>query len=41
MRRVDTLMYAKQIDLPLSEFPHVAAWFARITELDGWKKTSP
>lgn len=36
-----TLMYARQIDLPLSEFPHVEAWFARITELDGWKKTAP
>ena len=36
-----SLMYARQIDLPLSEFPHVAAWFARITELDGWKKTAP
>jgi glutathione S-transferase len=35
-----SLMYAKQVDLPLSEFPHVAAWFARITELDGWKKTA-
>jgi glutathione S-transferase len=36
-----SLMYAKQVDLPLSEFPSIAAWFARITELDGWKKTTP
>lgn len=36
-----SLMYAKQVDLPLSEFPHLAAWFARITELDGWNKTAP
>ena len=36
-----SLMYAKQVDLPLSESPHVAAWFTRITDLDGWKKTAP
>jgi glutathione S-transferase len=36
-----SLMYAKQVDLPLPEFPAIAAWFARITALDGWKKTSP
>jgi glutathione S-transferase len=36
-----SLMYAKQVDLPLSELPNIAAWFARITELDGWKKTTP
>jgi len=36
-----SLMYAKQLDLPLSELPHLAAWFARITELDGWKTTTP
>ncbi|HEX3758868.1 MAG TPA: glutathione S-transferase family protein [Kofleriaceae bacterium] len=35
-----SLMYAKQVDLPLAEFPNVAAWFARITELDGWKRTA-
>jgi glutathione S-transferase len=28
-------MYAKTVEIPLDEFPHVAAWFARITELDG------
>jgi glutathione S-transferase len=36
-----SLMYAKEVDLPLSEFPNIAAWFTRITELDGWKKTTP
>jgi glutathione S-transferase len=35
-----TLMYAKQCDLPLAEFPHVAAWFGRIVELDAWKRAS-
>lgn len=36
-----SLMYAKQSDLPLAEFPNVAAWFGRITELDAWTKTNP
>jgi glutathione S-transferase len=35
-----SLMYAKQVDAPVAEFPNVAAWLARIVELDGWKKTS-
>lgn len=36
-----SLMYAKQADLPLAEFPNIQAWFSRITELDAWKKTTP
>jgi glutathione S-transferase len=36
-----SLMYAKQSDVPLAEFPHVQGWFARISEMDAWKKTSP
>jgi glutathione S-transferase len=36
-----SLMYAKAVDLPLAEFPAIAAWFARITELEAWKKTTP
>lgn len=35
-----SLMYAKQVEAPVAEFPNVHAWFSRITELDGWKKTS-
>lgn len=35
-----SLMYAKQVDAPVAEFPNVQAWFSRITELEGWKKTS-
>jgi len=35
-----SLMYAKQCDLPLAEFPHVMAWFGRIVELDAWKRAS-
>lgn len=36
-----SLMYAKQADLPLGEFPNVASWFGRITELEAWRKSSP
>jgi glutathione S-transferase len=36
-----SLMYAKQIDAPLSELPNMQAWFSRITDLDAWKKTAP
>lgn len=36
-----SLMYAKQADVPVAEFPNVQAWLARITELDAWKKTTP
>jgi glutathione S-transferase len=34
-----SLMYAKQTETPLGEFPHVQSWFSRISDLDGWKKT--
>lgn len=36
-----SLMYAKQVELPVSEFPNVQAWFSRVEELDAWKKTAP
>ena len=36
-----SLMYAKQAEVPLAEFPHIETWLARITSLDGWKKTAP
>lgn len=35
-----SLMYAKQAEIPLSEFPNVQAWFGRITELEAWRKTT-
>jgi glutathione S-transferase len=35
-----SLMYSKQAELPLAEFPNIEAWFGRVTALDGWKKTS-
>lgn len=36
-----SLMYAKQTDVPLGDFPNVVSWLSRISELDAWKKTSP
>ena len=36
-----SLMYAKQAEVPIAEFPNVEAWFGRITALDAWKKTAP
>jgi glutathione S-transferase len=36
-----SLMYAKQTDTPLAEFPNVLAWFSRISEMDAWTKTAP
>jgi glutathione S-transferase len=35
-----SLMYAKQTEAPLAEFPNIQAWHSRITALDGWKKTA-
>lgn len=34
-----SLMYARQVDLPLGDMPHVQAWFGRICELDAWHKS--
>jgi glutathione S-transferase len=36
-----SLMYAKQADVPLAEFPHLQSWFARISDTEAWKKTNP
>jgi glutathione S-transferase len=36
-----TLMYAKQVDVPLGESPNIQAWFGRITALEGWRRTEP
>jgi len=35
-----SLMYSAQAGLPVADFKNVAAWFARISELDGWRKTA-
>jgi glutathione S-transferase len=36
-----SLMYAKQAEVPLAEFPNIQAWFSRISDIDVWKKTNP
>lgn len=36
-----SLMYAEQSDVPIAEFPSLQTWFARISEMDAWKTTSP
>jgi len=36
-----SLMYAKQVDAPLAEFPHIQAWLGRISELPAWQQTTP
>ena len=36
-----SLMYAKQTEVPLGEFPNIQSWFSRISDMDAWKKTSP
>src|SRR5262245_27700043 len=34
-----SLMYAKQADVPVAEFPNVERWFSRMSDMDAWKKT--
>jgi glutathione S-transferase len=36
-----TLMYAKQAEVPVAEFPNVEAWLSRMTDTEAWKKTNP
>jgi glutathione S-transferase len=36
-----SLMYAKQTEVPVGEFPGIQAWFSRIADTDPWKKTNP
>lgn len=35
------LMYAKQCEVPVGEFPNIQSWFNRISDMDAWKKTNP
>jgi glutathione S-transferase len=35
-----SLMYAKQSEAPVAEFPHLAAWLGRISALEGFKKVA-
>ena len=35
------LCYAAQTEMPLSRYPHVAAWFERISSLPAWRQAAP
>lgn len=35
-----SLMYAKQTEAPLGEFPNLQSWFGRISELPGYRKVT-
>ena len=34
------LMRLKEASISLSDYPHIAAWFARVEALEAWKKTA-
>lgn len=36
-----TLFYAKEAKLPLTRYPHVQAWFERVSALPCWRETAP
>jgi len=38
---VAPLMYKEQARLPLDDYPHLLAWFARVRELPAWQRTTP
>jgi glutathione S-transferase len=38
---VAPLMYKEQARLPLDDYPHLLAWFARVQELPAWQRTTP
>jgi glutathione S-transferase len=35
------LCYAAQAEMPLQRYPHVAAWFERVSSLPAWRETAP
>ncbi len=36
-----SLMYAKQTNAPLGDFPNIQSWFSRISDLTAWRLTNP
>lgn len=36
-----SLMYVERARVPLAGYPHIAAWFGRVQQLEAWKKTEP
>lgn len=35
------MMYAKQADMPVGPYPHLRAWFERVTSMPCWSETAP
>jgi glutathione S-transferase len=35
------LCYASQAEMPLGRYPHVAAWFERVSALPAWREAAP
>ena len=35
------MMYAKQAEMPIGPYPHLRAWFERVTALPCWGETAP
>lgn len=36
-----TMMYAKQAEMPVGPYPHLRAWFERVTGMPCWSETAP
>jgi glutathione S-transferase len=35
------LFYAKEAALPIERYPHMRAWFERVSALPAWRETAP
>ena len=35
------LFYAEKAELPLTPYPHIRDWFARVSSLPAWRDTAP
>jgi glutathione S-transferase len=38
---VAPLFYAEKAELPLTPYPHIRDWFARVSSLPAWRDTAP
>ena len=38
---VAPLFYAEKAELPLTPYPHIRDWFARVSRLPAWHDTAP
>ena len=35
------MMYSDKVELPLAQYDHLQAWFARVQQLPAWQETNP